>query len=202
MHKVILWLTLFLLCACSFEPPEPSHLIIVLDTSSSFAKEHTKVKASIRNIIHRLGPTDQLSFYKLDQEGIVLIRDGISPSLKEFEALFAQHAQVSRSQRKGTAYKLALEALLDNPLKSPCFIAFFGDFADEQTPAGQRLNPDYLKSFANNLGAKTSFFALGVSPVFQLKLMPLKHSLADRFVMLSPEEINLGEQLLLEKMER
>lgn len=202
MLKTISWLLFFLLCSCSFEAPEPRHLVIVLDTSSSFAKEHTKVKDSIRNIIHRLGPTDQLAFYKIDQEGLVLIRDGISPSIKEFEALFANHAQVSNSKNKGTYYRLAMEALLENKMESPCFIAFFGDFADEQTSADKPLSPDYLSSFAKNLGAQTSFFALGVSPVFQLKLMPLKRNLSDRFVMLSPDEINLGEQLLLEKMER
>ncbi len=188
--KTVFWIWIALLMI-GCQPPPPIDLIIGLDTSASFAKAHTQALETIEALSGRLDPgNDRLSLFRMDQQGIRLLREGPAPDLKGLQAVLKAYAGTANSQYKGTPYRLLMQRMRSQiDPKRQTQLVILGDLADETArDSDEHLSADFLQHWAKQLPANSRIAFLDISPRFEEQLIPLRHSLGERLMIVSAAE--------------
>lgn len=205
--KIILWFWLsLLLLAC--QAPPPVDLIIGLDTSASFAKDRTQALATIEALSGRLDPgRDQLSLFRMDQQGVSLLREGPAPDIRGLRAVLKTYTETANYKHRGTPYRALMQRMCNqiHPQRQSQLV-ILGDLADEiSKDSDAHLSADFLKQWGNQLPANSRVAFLAISPQFEQQLAPLRKSLGERLVIVSAAEeaaSQSGQRRILAQIKR
>lgn len=188
--------------------PVPRDVYIVLDTSGSFSEQQPMAQQAIETLVSRLDPVrDRIFLFRMDQQGVFLLREGYAPSLNGIQQTLNAYSQTAPSQYQGTPYREALERVQKLwREETPSALLVLGDLANEavQRPEAN-LTREYLQTFGEAAPAHLQVAFIGVNPKFEQLLDPLRQQLGSRLLVVTAAEeqdTGLGTLTFLEHIQR